>query len=368
MKNVRVTSYNILSSHLSAADYFSTLNPQWLNPVYRLKKIKEKIDIDVNENAIICLQEVSTLWAGSFHQYFSSRGYYFTTGLYGNKFNGYMGVGIAVPLSQYEINDIDITRISDTKRFPRKSELSFINKIINLWIKDPIKKILKMLNLWNESPDPWMLADKFNQMVCIRLTPKFSELLNESKNEAIMIDTSDKAETLKQPLKQNKSFVIGTYHLPCMFKVPSVMMIHCALASQYIAKYAKNDPYIFTGDFNIKPTDIMYQLLTQGNVEKNNPAIPSNREGDAWECTVKPMKSAYKEYLGKEPDFTNWSKVKDGPEFIDTLDYIFLSNNDWIVEDVKKLPSRNDKSLAGPYPNQDEPSDHLAISSTLSLK
>ena len=51
----------------------------------------------------------------------------------------------------------------------------------------------------------------------------------------------------------SKPFVVGTYHMPCMFKVPSVMMIHCALSAQHIHKYASNDPYLLVGDFNIKP-------------------------------------------------------------------------------------------------------------------
>ena len=51
----------------------------------------------------------------------------------------------------------------------------------------------------------------------------------------------------------SKPFVVGTYHMPCMFKVPSVMMIHCALSAQHIHKYANNDPYVLVGDFNIKP-------------------------------------------------------------------------------------------------------------------
>ena len=51
----------------------------------------------------------------------------------------------------------------------------------------------------------------------------------------------------------SRPFVVGTYHMPCMFKLPSVMMIHCALAAQHIQKYSNEDPYLLVGDFNIKP-------------------------------------------------------------------------------------------------------------------
>ena len=47
-------------------------------------------------------------------------------GMYGKRFNGYMGVGIAVPLDKYDIQKADITTIADTKRFPRKERQNFI--------------------------------------------------------------------------------------------------------------------------------------------------------------------------------------------------------------------------------------------------
>jgi endonuclease/exonuclease/phosphatase family metal-dependent hydrolase len=55
--------------------------------------------------------------------------------------------------------------------------------------------------------------------------------------------------------------------MPCMFKLPSVMVTHCALSAQHIQRWAKDDPYVYTGDFNIKPDSSQYQLLTQGNLE-----------------------------------------------------------------------------------------------------
>lgn len=93
--SVKITSYNVLSTHLGAPDYFTSCNPKYLDANYRLNKLKEKLDVEINQNSIICLQEVSNTCAGSLHSYFSKKGYHFITGLYGNKFNNYMGVGIA---------------------------------------------------------------------------------------------------------------------------------------------------------------------------------------------------------------------------------------------------------------------------------
>ena len=86
--SVRVTTYNVLSSHLGGADYFTSCKPEHLDANNRLKKLLKKLDIEIAAKAIICLQEVSTPWAGALHVYFASKGYHMVTGLYGNKFNG----------------------------------------------------------------------------------------------------------------------------------------------------------------------------------------------------------------------------------------------------------------------------------------
>lgn len=48
----------------------------------------------------------------------------------------------------------------------------------------------------------------------------------------------------------------------------AVMVTHCALSAQHIQKFAKNDPFVYVGDFNIKPDSSMYALLTEGTIDK----------------------------------------------------------------------------------------------------
>lgn len=90
-------------------------------------------------------------------------------------------------------------------------------------------------------------------------------------------------------------------------------------------------------------------------------------DNDSWKPALQvPFGSAYKEKNGVEPNFTNYAKVKDDPEFIDTLDYIFYAPKDaWQVDDVLPLPDRSE--VAGPLPNENEPSDHILISATMTL-
>ena len=89
MSSVRVATYNVLSSHLGGADYFTSCKPEHLDAGARLETLKKKLDVEIASKAIICLQEISTPWACLLHVYFVSKGYHMVTGLYGNKFNGY---------------------------------------------------------------------------------------------------------------------------------------------------------------------------------------------------------------------------------------------------------------------------------------
>ena len=61
---IKFTSYNILSSSLSDPQSHSGSDPAYLLPSYRFELVKKKLLIEMNDNSIICLQEVSHLWAG----------------------------------------------------------------------------------------------------------------------------------------------------------------------------------------------------------------------------------------------------------------------------------------------------------------
>lgn len=92
---------------------------------------------------------------------------------------------------------------------------------------------------------------------------------------------------------------------------------------------------------------------------------PEVQEGDAWTPNLKaPLGSAYVTATGAEPDFTNYAKVQNEPIFCETLDYIFHSSG-WKVDAVEALPVRD--TVPGPFPNEQEPSDHILISATMSL-
>lgn len=140
----------------------------------------------------------------------------------------------------------------------------------------------------------------------------------------------------------------------------------CFQHVQDVASHS-NVPFIVAGDFNIKPTDSSYQFLTTGQLDKRDPCYPKSKSGIEWVPTCEPMESACVAYRSKEPDFTNYSRVKDGDPFVDTLDYIFLSQSQWLVENMSSFVDR--ETSGGPFPNleKEEPSDHILIAADLIL-
>jgi endonuclease/exonuclease/phosphatase family metal-dependent hydrolase len=147
------------------------------------------------------------------------------------------------------------------------------------------------------------------------------------------------------------------------------MTIHSALAAQHsiaLAKAAGDIPNILAGDFNIKPSDYMYDLLTTGVLDTSHPAVPKARSWDSWLPTLAyAMRSAYAEVHHREPEFTNfaWPRNQAQP-FIGTLDYIFVSPT-CRVASVDALPALD--GFDGPMPTVDEPSDHLMLAADIGI-
>jgi 2',5'-phosphodiesterase len=164
---------------------------------------------------------------------------------------------------------------------------------------------------------------------------------------------------------EGKPFCISNYHMPCAFYAPKVMTIHADMVAKRTQDLAGSDPHVLVGDFNILPSSATYGLLTTGDLPKDDPTYPSPKHGVGWTPSCRKMRSAYATHSHGEPDFTNYAKSKDSDTFIETLDYFFLSD-EWTVKDVTSLKHRDDVE-DGPFPNADEPSDHVLISATLEI-
>ena len=118
------------------------------------------------------------------------------TGLYGRKFNGYMGVALAWPTDEFETIHVDIARLSDTRSWPPKDEKPLWSNILDTVVSFPLK-LLGMKG--KEEKDPWEYSEqRLNVMASVTLKDRTS----------------------------GDAFCIGTYHMPCAYFAPQVMTIH----------------------------------------------------------------------------------------------------------------------------------------------
>ena len=332
----KVVSYNVLSSHLCEPSHFRSCDPGHLDPANRLEKVKAKLLGEMAEGALISLQEVSMTWAGPLHALFQQRGWHFVSHLYGGKHSNYMGVGIAVP-PDYEVLESSIARLSDTKRWPRAPPPGFFGRLRGA-MAGPAVGLWRRVTRRKAPTDPMEFSQKrYNSVVFLRLRCR----------------------------RTGGVFCLANYHMPCAYWSPPVMVIHVAMLLQHVQRLAAGDECILCGDFNIQPGDAAYNLITKGVLSEEDQDYPPVPAWDSWRPRVEyAMKSAYRDFLGSEPDFTNYAQVRDGPTFIETLDYIFCSPGFRAVE-VRDLPPRG--AVEGPLPNADEPSDHIMLGATLEL-
>ena len=328
---VNIITYNLLSSNLSDPSFIIGSSPDNCNPENRLSKIFDIFDeFILNENTpIICLQELSQEWTGHFHVFFSERGYYLITSLYGNKFNGYMGVGIAFPLIKYKLLDCEIRRIGDSELVQKYSDP------VNENMPSFIERFISYITSFIYKKD--------------NIDTSHFELVRQRKNTII---------NLRLESRQIGTFCISTCHLPCNFKNMKFMVTNAAIVGHTVNNFTNGDRYILCGDFNSKPDSDVYTLLTTNDIKEEShpkPVMWSIKQNEK-------LISTYAYIHGEEPEFTYNSKNKFG-EFNSTLDYIFCSDG-WNIEDSKVIGFDSENKEWCPSATQ--PSDHYMVYSTLS--
>lgn len=286
----------------------------------------------VAAGAVICLQEVSTDWAAKLHVHFAERGYHMMHMGYGNRFDGYMGVALAFSCSKFRLQNARIERVADLRNWPRPAPLGFRART-RAWAAGLWRALRKERRPLDPVTDAKRRA---NQLIMARLECRES----------------------------GAAFCVGTYHMPCQFRVPVVMVTHMALALRELQLWAGAAPLIFCGDFNVKPGDSAYRLVTEGELEQSDEHYPEPTANGGWEPRIQyAMRSAYADALGAEPELTNWAFTRGSEgDFKDTLDYIFVSDG-VDVAGVKPI-----RVTDGPLPTEAEPSDHVLIAADLSVQ
>lgn len=280
--------------------------------------------------------------AGALVTFFAQRGYQWVGHLYGDFRNNYMGVGIAWPTRRFVPVGVDILRVGDllprVRQPPKPTGLAGLTSRL----RETLSRLRLAVSGERPQLDDWAASQRrFNALVVTKL----------------------------RCVRSNVAFVVACYHMPCAFTQPGLMTVHAAAAAQKALSLSAGTPLLFCGDFNIKPGDAQYAMLTTGalDVPPGHPAMPVLPAGlapNAFSCTLPvALRSAYAEsHGGQEPDFTNFAQVKTEPLFVDTLDYIFCGPGVQVLS-ADDLPHRS--KVHGPLPNASEPSDHIMLAANV---
>ena len=325
--SVRVVSYNILVPKLAEkpGTYYKC-DPRFLKANYRWNLLQSmlKNEIISHRNTIICLQELSRTMLPKLKAFFLRMNYVLYSKPYGQYRNDYLGIGIAIPASM-ELTAVSFIDIGDEIRSQLRDKPLNIFTAVNQFWRDLVNH-----NEENTS-DPWVVATtKHNILVCLQ----------------VIVD--------------GRPLCIGTYHMPMMVTMPDLMMIHASFVKDIILILAAGNNVILAGDFNTKPSDEYYRVITETGFVRGR--LPKSRN---YNISYRPnaehvLRSAYKVKNGMEPYFTNFAATSYQPSFCATLDYIFF-NGHLTVGDVLRLPNR---PSGNSYPDATHPSDHLMIAAT----
>ena len=336
MYSISVVTYNILSSKYGNKQTFPKCPKEYIIPDHRINQIIMDLRDMISDKFIILLQEVCYEFRSKLEVLFSKYDYTFIATNYGHPGSGYMGVGIAFP-NYLKVERCQFERLGDTYA---KCDLVIGDEFYNT--------VTYMQDIW------WRLGLSENPYA--RVNNHYDNVLRKSNNIQILLELS----------RDDVSFVVSTYHAPCKFWDQKVMLMVNILTVRNLQQFSGELPYIFGGDFNNKPDNDFYKIVTgiykciNDTFKDGVSAYPKSILDYFEKNTITPIRSVMFEKHGKEPEFTCWSEIgKRMTEFKDTIDYIFVSEH-WIIVDASLSPD-----ITGSVPSSEHSSDHLKLSTTL---
>ncbi|CAE7834175.1 PSMD2 [Symbiodinium sp. CCMP2592] len=342
--DLKLTTYNVLSPRLASPQQYPSYAREDLAKDSRWPKILNRMQKAVDDDRIIALQEVDLEWAGNLHAFFAERGYAVVFAQYGKQMNGYMGVMMAWPTKVFQVLDVELCKLTDTapKRVWPRSEAGPLARFGYLTYQGLTDILGCRPPEFETEGGEWKLAQgRMNEAILVRLRPRATSC----------------------------DFCVATYHMPCLFgtteKVRAVN-IHSQLLLNRLKRFAAADvkkgfkeaPVALMGDFNIKPGTSSYRLIESGGSIATVSKQGSKHEVHGLEQLPiaefpDGLRSAYKDFHGQEPMFTNYAMSAMSKEaFVDTLDYIWFSPGRLKVVACQQLPKETG-NVNGPFPNAD---------------
>ena len=237
--NFNIISLNVGTPFSITQSEYPDCDPAFLDRIKRKNAILSLFTSWLRTSPIIVLQEVPYNWKQDFDRYFTKRDYTFHCMNYGQKKNGILGVGIAVPAS-YAIDptEVEFIRVAD-------------------YIECDI-----------DSSDDY---SSDNEDI-------HTNIENAKKRANLVV-------RMKIRLNNGKDFYLYNYHMPCAFKTPLVQTLHIHALKRIIASFP-DIPYILAGDMNILPTSKEYEFLTDTTspITLKSSYLVANKEEPEFTC------------------------------------------------------------------------------------
>ncbi len=311
---LRVITFNVLAPELASAKAFPNSTKEQLDPQNRLTLLKGMLELWIggasydgrvvrnrweDMKPIICLQELTLEWVGELSLWLMKRNYNLFATNYGNVHCGYMGVGIAVPRS------------------------------------------IELLKVQYGLPADWFHEDS---------TPGGCDVPEEVWNMARSKYNRYVALKLKDNI--NVPYWIVTYHMPCCWRSPELMMALSSILRSCIDGLTAQEPVILVGDFNFTPYSPPYMRLLYGATEditsgSCNAQVPPNSTTAAAISTLPFISAGEVSYS---------CRSGSPPPFEAQLDYILYRGEGWKSAELEPV-----YTIEGSIPNNFHPSDHLPL-------
>lgn len=235
--NFNIITFNVGTPFSLTPSEYPDCDPAILDRIRRKNAILSLFTNWLRTSPIIVLQEVPYNWKQDFDRYFTKRDYTFHCMNYGQKKNGILGVGIAVPAS-YAIDptEVEFIRVAD-----------YINDI--------------------DSSEDYSSDNEVD-----------TNIENAKKRANLVV-------RMKIRLNNGKSFYLYNYHMPCAFKTPLVQILHIDALKRIIASFP-DIPYILAGDMNVLPTSKEYEFLTDTTspITLKSSYLIANKEEPNFTC------------------------------------------------------------------------------------
>ena len=230
--------------------------------------------VNHSRQAIIALQEIPLSWQGEFQIFFQNHGYRFFPALYGSAFNGFMGVALAFPTDHFELMEMSVSvpsqrvyKLLKEHESKAKEQKKAAKKTMGHYFRQGVLGVLNMLPFrplfepaWNFAAirSGFLKAPKSNNN---KKTPQQFAALRQNRALFLRLKPAGAEDAA--------AFVVGTYHMPCIFWDVDVMIIHSALVVEALNEFAGETRRVLMGDFNIKPQDEAYRMITNGKLSES---------------------------------------------------------------------------------------------------